>query len=152
MDKDTKNFFEKLSGVNGQEENEAEVSVNKPDENSSIEGTFDDIEGQLAVDVYQTPSSFIIEAPMASVKPEDVDVSITPESVTIKGKREKMNKIKEQNYLYQECFWGSFSRSIILPQEVDPDKSHAALKDGVLKINLSKANKAKSKKIKIKFE
>jgi HSP20 family protein len=113
----------------------------------------DEGEGELAIDFYQTPTNFVIESTIAGVDPENLDVNITPESVTIKGKRDKFtSKSKAGEYLVQECFWGRFSRSIILPQEVDPDKSQATIKNGVLKITLPKANKEKAKKIKVKFE
>lgn len=161
MDKETKKFFEKLTGVNHDEDEEFEpiIMKNSPEESEeqieqkeSLNEIFEEAEGELAVDVYQTPSQFVIEATIAGVKPEDIDISTTPESITIKGKREKEEKIKAENYLCQECYWGSFSRTVILPQEIDPDKAQASLKNGVLKITLPKVNKAKAKKIKVKFE
>lgn len=176
MDKDTKNFFEKLAGINGEsEENEEELGKfikpeidKKPEkeikaketeeiedesEEDSLSEIMDEGEGELAIDFYQTPTNFVIESTIAGVDPENIDVNITPESVTIKGKRDKFSsKSKAGEYLVQECFWGRFSRSIILPQEVDPDKSQATIKNGVLKITLPKANKEKAKKIKVKFE
>lgn len=161
MDKETKNFFEKLAGINN-ENNEGEepmpVSINNEiqDENEEEEepagGTFDESEGELTVDVYQTATNFVIESTIAGVKPEDIDISLTPESITIKGKREKEERVKTENYIHQECYWGRFSRTIILPQEIDTDKTHAGIKNGVLKVTLPKLNKSKSKKIKVKFE
>ena len=89
---------------------------------------------------------------MAGVNPEDLDISITSDSVSVRGKREKMEKVEEKDYLFQECYWGRFSRSIMLPQEVDPDRAQASLKNGVLKIILPKLNKQKTKKLKVKFD
>jgi len=160
MDKDTKNFFEKLAGIdNGNEEpismsikNSGQEMEEKTDEEESLGEIFEEAEGELAVDVYQTPSAFVIESTIAGVNPEDVDISTTPESITIKGKREKEEKIKTDNYIHQECYWGRFSRTIILPQEIDPDKAQASIKNGVLKVNLPKISKTKTKKIKVKFE
>jgi HSP20 family protein len=174
MDKDTKNFFEKLAGINGEENEEEFGKFIKPEtdegpeeeikgkeieeidddsEEDSLSEILDEGEGELAIDFYQTPTNFVIESTIAGVDPENIDVNITPESVTIKGKRDKFSsKSKAGEYLVQECFWGRFSRSIILPQEVDPDKSQATIKNGVLKITLPKANKEKAKKIKVKFE
>ncbi|OGM90402.1 hypothetical protein A3J77_02295 [Candidatus Wolfebacteria bacterium RBG_13_41_7] len=188
MDDETKIFFEKLTGANGNgadsdfEENiekEVEMEIEKPTpkkngrflkkkneetaeepkmlagENpleNSFDELFDESEGELAIDVYSTPASLVIESAIAGVKPEDIDVSINPESITIRGKRERTEKVKTDNYIHQECYWGRFSRTIILPQEVDPDKSQASIKNGVLKITLPKANKEKTKRIKIKFE
>jgi HSP20 family protein len=149
MDKDTKNFFEKLAGISANEE-EFKPEIAKSEE--SLSEIFEEAEGELAIDVYQTPSAFIVESTIAGVKPEDIDISLTPESITVKGSRIKEEKIKTEDYIHQECFWGKFSRSVILPQEIDPDRTQASIKNGVLKITLPKVNKAKSKKIKVRFE
>ncbi len=113
---------------------------------------FDDIEGQLTIDVYQTTDNIIVESTIAGVNHDDLDISITPDSVTIRGERRKEEKIKKEDYLYQECFWGIFSRAIILPQEIDPEKAQASVKSGVLKIILPKIDRKKPKKLKIKFD
>ena len=89
---------------------------------------------------------------MAGVLPDDLEINITTESVTIRGEREREEKVEAKDYLYQECFWGSFSRSIILPQEIDPDRAVATLKNGVLTIRLPKVDRQKAKKIKVKVE
>ncbi|MDP2696185.1 MAG: Hsp20/alpha crystallin family protein [bacterium] len=112
----------------------------------------DDGEGQLTIDVFQTPQEIVVESPIAGVKPEDLDVQITSESVTIRGRREKEKAVKEEDYFYQECYWGRFSRSIILPQEVDADEAKANLKNGVLTIRLPKINRQKVKKLNVKFD
>lgn len=153
MDKDTKNFFEKLSGINRSEETEEELleEIEEAEEDDDLDIS-EDTEGQLTVDVYETPSSFIVKSAVAGVDADKLDISITNEAVTIKGERSSEEKVKSQNYLHRECYWGKFSRSIILPQEIDPDKSQAALKNGILKINLPKISKSKSKKLKVKFE
>ncbi|MEK9168399.1 MAG: Hsp20/alpha crystallin family protein [Patescibacteria group bacterium] len=155
MDKNTKNFFEKLAGINHNEE-EFKPELKKIEEGLSSEKSFNEIfeeaEGELAVDVYQTPSAFTIESTIAGVNPEDIDISLTSDSITIKGKREKEERIKTENYIHQECYWGRFTRSIILPQEIDPDRTQASIKNGVLKITLPKINKTKSKKIKVRLE
>ena len=93
-----------------------------------------------------------MESPIAGVKPDELDVSITNESVTIKGKREKERRIRDEDYFYQECYWGKFSRSIILPQEVDAEKSEAVIKNGVLIIRMPKLNRQRSKKLHIKVD
>ncbi len=163
MDKETKSFFEKLSGINVNNEDDefkSEIikSSNKNSgeeligEEESLSDIFEEAEGELAVDVYQTPIAFIIESTIAGVNPEDIDISTTPESITIKGKREKQERIKTESYIHQECYWGRFSRTIILPQEIDPDKVQANIKNGVLKVSLPKVNRGKSKKVKVKFE
>ncbi|MEK9150767.1 MAG: Hsp20/alpha crystallin family protein [Patescibacteria group bacterium] len=148
MNDESKNFFEKLAGISRDDE-EFEPKITETDSDDNI---FEDAEGQLAVDVYQTQNSFIIESTIAGVNPEDIDVSISPDSVNIKGKREKEERVKDQDYLCQECYWGRFSRSVILPEEIDPDRSQAIIKNGLLKITLPKANKKKTKKLKIKID
>lgn len=143
-DFDTKNKQQNI----GDSENEIEPN----DENSEEVEIFDGPEGQLAIDVYSTPTHFIIESAIAGVKADDIDISITADSVSIKGKRQKEIKEETKDYLFQECFWGRFVRSIDLPEEIDADKSHAFFKNGILKIVLPRINRQKSKKIKVKFD
>jgi len=109
-------------------------------------------EGQLSVDVYQTTNAIVIKSTIAGVKPEDIDISINNDMVTIKGKRELESTIAEDDYFYQECYWGGFSRSIILPVEIIADKVEASLKNGVLTIALPKAKKTQAFSIKVKEE
>lgn len=106
-------------------------------------------EGQLTIDVYQTEANIVIKSTIAGVNPEDIDVSITNDMVTIRGKRVKDEKIETENYYYQELYWGGFSRSVILPVEVDADKAKAGIKNGILTIKLPKAEKVKTKKISV---
>lgn len=108
------------------------------------------IEGALTIDVYQTDNDIAIVSTIAGVTAKDLDVSITNDMVTISGERKNPVKVKQENYFYQECYWGPFSRSVILPIDVDAEKSAAELKDGVLTITLPKSEKVKIKKIPIK--
>jgi len=107
-------------------------------------------EGQLTIDVYQSPSDIVIKSTIAGVSPEDIDISITNDMVTIRGKRTKDEKIEAENYYYQELYWGGFSRSVILPIEVEADKAKATIKNGILTIKLPKSEKVKTKKIQVK--
>jgi HSP20 family protein len=109
-------------------------------------------EGQLTIDVYQTPSEIVIKSTIAGVKPEDIDISMTNDMITIKGTRQKDEEVKEEDYYYQECYWGAFSRSIILPVDVEVDQADASMKNGILTIRLPKIEKVKTKKIQIKAE
>ena len=154
MNNDTKKFFEKLAGASVQEEFEPKLAkVDEiENENEGDSGDFDEGEGQLAIDVYQSGNDIIIEAPVAGVGIDDLDLEISPESVSIRGKREQHEKIEDDDFLYQECYWGKFSRSIILPQEINPDHATATFKNGVLRITLPKVNKQKTKKVKVRFE
>jgi HSP20 family protein len=109
-----------------------------------------DYEGQLAVDVYQTDSNVVVKAPVAGVKPEELDITVTDDMVTIRGERKEEKKIEKENYLCQECYWGAFSRSIILPVQVASEKAKAIFKDGILTITAPKAARARTKKVKVK--
>lgn len=107
-------------------------------------------EGELTVDVYQTNGELVIQTAVAGVKPEDLDISIESDAVLIKGRREKAAEKEEVNYFYQECWWGPFSRQIILPEEADPGRAQASMKEGILTIRIPKIEKNKKKKIEVK--
>jgi HSP20 family molecular chaperone IbpA len=104
--------------------------------------------GQLALDIYQTPADLVIQAPIAGVSHEDLDITIHEDILTIKGLRKRDTEIKTKNMIYQECHWGEFSRSVVLPFDVISDRVEASLKDGILTIRLPKAST--SRKIKVK--
>ena len=108
------------------------------------------MEGQLLVDVYETSSNIIVKSTISGVKPENLSISLHRDILTIKGKREIDSLIEEADCLLQECYFGSFSRSIILPEEVDNKKMKATLENGVLTIILEKIYKSSQIKIKIK--
>ena len=107
-------------------------------------------EGQLSIDVYQTPENIIVKSTIAGVKSPDIDISINNDMLTIRGKREMYEDVQDDDYLFRECYWGSFSRSLILPMEVEADKIEASLENGVLTITLPKAQTAKQISIKVK--
>lgn len=106
--------------------------------------------GELAVDVYQTPSHIIIKAMIAGVRPEDLDVSITRDMVTIRGKRERHAEGGSGDFYFQELYWGSFTRTVVLPQEVDMEGAEATEKHGLLSIKLPKLDKGRQAKLKVK--
>lgn len=97
-------------------------------------------EGQLAIDVFQTDKKIIIKSTIAGVKPEDLNISLHHDLLIIKGQRSIKEEVKEEDYLFRECYWGAFSRSIILPSEVDNKRVEAELESGVLTITLYKNN------------
>ena len=156
--------FDKKNVVNDEDENFKEelgdeYYEEETDDDSFLDNTnneekkwmqSDYEEGQLSIDVYQTPDTIVIKSTIAGVKPEDIDISINNDLLTIRGRREMMEKIRDENYLYRECYWGSFSRSIILPVEVEADKIDAFLENGVLTVVLPKAKSAKQISIKVK--
>ena len=107
-------------------------------------------EGQLAVDVFQTEDDLVIQATIAGIKGDNLDIAIEGDKVTIRGKRERPTKDEKINYFYQECYWGPFSREIILPVEIDPTRAVALFKEGVLVIRMPKISREKKRKIFIK--
>lgn len=107
-------------------------------------------EAQLTVDVYQNDSEIVIRALVAGVRPDELDISITRDMVTISGKRVEHKEVTDDEYVYRELFWGSFSRSIVLPAEVDVDQAEALEKHGLLTIKLPKLNKDRQTKLKVK--
>lgn len=107
-------------------------------------------EGQLVVDLYETEKDIVIRSAIAGIKPDDLDITIENDMVIIKGSREKHFEEKDANYFYQECHWGSFSREIILPVEVNAGQAEATMKDGVLKIKIPKIEREGLKKISVK--
>lgn len=109
-------------------------------------------EGQLTIDVFQTPTEIVIESAIAGVEEEDLDVNVSTDSVTIRGQRRHHRDVKDEDYLYQECYWGRFSRSVILPQEIDPEGASVIFKNGILTVHLPKLNRKRTKKLKVKFE
>lgn len=110
----------------------------------------DEEEGQLAIDAFQDEDNIIIKAPIAGVGIEDLEISITDEVVTIKGVRKSNIDIPRENYFVQECYWGSFMRSYILPMSVDATKADASLsRNGILTIRIPKQEKTKTRVLKV---
>ncbi|HSX14961.1 MAG TPA: Hsp20/alpha crystallin family protein [Candidatus Saccharimonadales bacterium] len=112
-------------------------------------GDSEDLEGQLAVDVYQTKDNIVIKAPIAGVKPDQIDISVSDDMLTLRGERVDEKEVDREHYYVQECYWGAFSRSIILPVATVAEKAQASLKDGVLTVTIPKAIQDKVKKIKV---
>jgi|SRR3989344_321050 len=118
---------------------------NKNDRKEEIKNT----EGQLTLDVYQEENAIVIKSTIAGVSAGDIDISITSDMVVIKGERKKDHSVKSSDYYYQELYWGRFSRSVILPVDIDPDKAKASMKNGILIIRLPMLEKSKSKRMPI---
>lgn len=169
MTKEKRSFFERLTGArqadNGgsmetpmeiyAEDDETRMTLHNNTDSESISSdwasaTNNDAEGQLTIDVYQTDNEIVIKSTIAGVKPEDLEVSITNDMVTVKGDRKNEEVVEKDNYYYQECYWGSFSRSVVLPVDVLAEKADATLKNGILTIRLPKADITKTKKIQVR--
>jgi len=113
-------------------------------------GNGDEPGGELAVDVYQTPDAIVIKALVAGVQPATIDIALTREMVTISGQRQDEREVEDDQYFQKELYWGAFSRTILLPEEVDVDMAEASEKHGILMIRLPKINKRKQTKLKVR--
>ena len=107
-------------------------------------------EGELPVDMYQTPEAIVIRALVAGVSPDDLDIAITRDMVTIRGLREEIQESPDESYFHRELFWGSFSRKLLLPEEILIDEADAKEKHGLLEITLPKVDKERTTKLKVK--
>lgn len=106
--------------------------------------------GELAVDIYQTADAIVIKALVAGVQPQSIDISLTREMLTISGSRQDEREVDDDNYFQRELYWGSFSRTILLPEEIDVDVAEASEKHGILMIRLPKVNKKKETKLRVR--
>ncbi len=107
-------------------------------------------DGELPIDMYQTPDAIVIRALVAGVSPEDLDIAITRDMVTIKGERQEVQEAPDEDYYHRELFWGSFSRTILLPEEIIIDEAEAKEKHGLLVISLPKLDKERSARLTVK--
>lgn len=150
-----KNLINKLMGTQtiteeGEDMQKTEGNeVEQQQPAGSSEDWLSEYEGQLTIDMYQTKDNVIIKSTIAGVRPEDIDVTIANDMVTIRGERKRDFEASSEDYFYQECYWGSFSRSVVLPVDVDIENVGADLKDGILTVVLPKAAKAKARKIRV---
>ncbi len=110
----------------------------------------EDVCGELAVDVYDHVDCIMIQSMVAGVKPESLEITIGRDIVIIKGKRDDTRKINDDKFFTKELYWGSFARTIILSQEIDPDLAEASEKFGLLTLKLPKIDRDKRSTIKVK--
>jgi len=152
-----RSFFQRLTGSINLDEEEDDLKIyskelakteKKGKNNTWIEEENDEMD--LAVDVYQTPTSIVVQTMVAGVRPDDLELTIGRDMITIRGKREESRTIDEDNYFSKELYWGRFSRTISLPAEIEPDEVEATEKHGLLTIKLQKVDKEKKSNIKIK--
>ena len=153
MQNKKRSFFERLTGSmkadDDYEEETKKIQV-KSDRKDSNWMEEENEEAELTVDVYQTPEEIIVQTMVAGVKPEDLELTIARDMITIRGKREESRTISEENFFTKELYWGSFSRTILLPAEVDPEEAEALEKHGLLTIKLPKIDKDKKTSVKVK--
>lgn len=160
MSKEKRSFFERLTGTVRMEDSDtshktkhSHKEVSKVGDDPKLDSWIDEEsekDGELTVDVYQTPEMIIIKSMIAGVRPDDLDVTIARDVVTIRGKREEERVASEDDYYVRELYWGSFSRTIQLPEEIDVDESEAVEKHGLLIIKLPKLDKKRSSKLKVR--
>lgn len=165
MPKDKRTFFERLTGIRSQDDDSDEevresgrnkrlpVKEDRRNLNAKEQKWMEEAseeEGQLTVDVYQTADDIIIKTITAGVKPDDLDITITRDMVTIRGHREITNEVSEDDYYSRELYWGSFSRNVLLPQEIDVEGAEASEKHGLLTLKLPKLDKHRETKLKVK--
>lgn len=110
----------------------------------------EEVDGELPIDMYHTPDAIVIRALVAGVNPNDLDIAITRDMVTIKGSREEVQEAPDENYFHRELFWGSFTRTVLLPDEVLIDEADAREKHGLLEIILPKVDKDRSARLNVK--
>ncbi len=139
-----KSFFEKITnlinagGPTGDIDDAYEPSSRALSVDDTDVPTEDEADGELTIDVFQTPSEIVVQSIVAGVKPEDLSINLSREMVTIKGKRSQTNTVTKDNYFFQELYWGSFSRSIVLPEEIDVDHAEASEKTDFLRYGSQK--------------
>ncbi len=163
MAKDKKSFFERLTGSVSIDDYDTPVMANNvsmeeqaytsdPSTVASPQELHeeDQGEGQLSIDVFQTPDEIIIKTMVAGVHPDHLDISITRDMVTIRGDRQESHTVERDHYFHRELYWGSFSRTILLPQEIEVEDAEAIADHGLLTLRLPKINKARQTKLKVK--
>jgi HSP20 family protein len=121
--------------------------INDDVEEIEEESNWSTEEGRLVVDVYETDRDLVIQAAIAGIKTEELDIALENDMLIIKGERIDPNASKNKKYFIKECYFGAFSREIILPREIDTSKIKAEIKDGILTIKMPKIERAKSKRI-----
>lgn len=106
--------------------------------------------GTLAVDMYETDEAVVVKSATPGVDPEDIDISITGDTLTIKGETRMDEEVEEENYVYRERRYGSFARSLTIPVPIQADEAEAEFEDGILTLTLPKAEEVKPKAIEVK--
>ena len=149
-----RSFFERLSGAAAADAFESFDEETTPAHSSRKDKHHEEdtsgAEGQLPIDVHQTPSEIIVRAFVAGVRPDELNISISRDRVEIEGSRMEREQVSGSDYFTRELFWGSFTRAILLPEEVDVEDSTASTKDGLLTIILPKLDRARQTKLKVK--
>ena len=161
MRKDNRSFFEKLTGVSTQDYEEeeedqgyTEIETHHDRKRERINNTYQDPyqeeEGELSIDLYETRDNIVIKTVVAGVNPEDLDISIARDRVKVSGNRVPEKDTVDTEYHYQEIYWGAFSREVELPKEIEIDESEAIARHGFLTIKLPKIKKDRQTRLRVK--
>ncbi|MFZ3020288.1 MAG: Hsp20/alpha crystallin family protein [Minisyncoccia bacterium] len=158
-----RSFFERLTGAVKLEEEDTIPTLTgrekiihgkdllKSDRETAVSAYENEpADAELTIDMYESPNDVVIRTMVAGVKPEDLDISITRDMVTIRGTRESDRTVSSEDYFHQELYWGSFSRTIVLPKEIEVEEAEASEKHGLLTIRLPKIDKNKQAKLKVR--
>ncbi len=147
LESSTDDGFDEAENIDGPETDD-EVDIHEMSEEWSDDENEED--GELPIDMYQTQDNIVIRALVAGVSPDDLSISITRDMVTLKGIREEIQEVPDEDYFHRELFWGSFSRAIVLPEEIIIDDAEAKEKHGLLEIVLPKLDRGRSAKLTVK--
>ena len=109
-------------------------------------------EGQLSIDVFQTDTDLVVQSTVAGVTMEDLEILVHGDMLVIRGKRLPPDPARAEQYLYRECYWGPFARTIVLPRDVDPNRIKAGLKNGILTVRIPRVSTESFKKVDVRFE
>lgn len=157
-----KSFFERLTGSQKAPEPthqprervmpqaKKEVAKEPEEAREEVAAADPEEEGQLTVDIFDDGDNIVIQAILGGVKLDDIDVQVTDDTVTVRGRRGRSHEVRDESFYYRELYWGSFSRSIILPQEVISDEAEATMKEGLLTVTLPKRDRNKAQKLRVK--
>lgn len=157
-------FFQRLTGGLRDEDEEAITKMDDTNRKAldKIEQSFGDswdrdvesepvaVDGQLAIDVFETPVEIIVKTMIPGVRKEDVDISLSRDMLTIRGERKDEKTISDDNYHYRELYWGTFSRTVKLPHEVDIERAEATENQGMLTVKLPRVDKERQTKLKVR--
>jgi len=157
MRRQKSSFFQKLTGaVNAEEENFLDADITADERDVPVDSDRwpeeSESDAELTVDVFQTPDDIVVQTIVAGVDPVELDVSITREMVTISGRRGYTEEVSKGDYFHQELYWGGFTRTILLPEEVDVEEAQASEKHGLLTIRLPKIDKKRKTKLQVQSQ
>jgi len=155
MENRKRSFFERLTGsisMNEEEEPKNNMPASGKGDKRTSPGWIEEEndEAELAVDVYQTNNEIVVQTMVAGVRPDELELTIGRDMVTVRGKREESRTIDEDNYFTKELYWGKFSRTISLPKEVEPEEVEATERHGLLTIKMQKVDKDRKNTIKVR--